>query len=113
MAALVIGVAGSQYRLYSYTGMVPNETWTHIVGTYDPSASAPQMNLYINGTLASSTTATGAIAYDTAGADDDVLIGSAIVGSASQAFVGVVDDVRIYNRAISPAEVRRLYDLGR
>jgi hypothetical protein len=112
MAALVIGIAGAQHRLYSYPGMVPDETWTHIVGTYDPSASAPQMNLYINGTLASSTTATGAIAYDTTGADDDVLIGSAYFASASQAFVGVVDDVRMYNRALSPAEVRRLYELG-
>jgi hypothetical protein len=25
---------------------------------------------------------------------------------------GVMDDVRIYNRALSPAEVKRLYQLG-
>ena len=28
-------------------------------------------------------------------------------------FNGLIDDVRIYNRALSPDEIRRLYNIGR
>jgi hypothetical protein len=40
----------------------------------------------------------------------DVAIGANSAGA--QMFTGTIDDVRIYDRVLSAAEVRRLYKLG-
>ncbi|HXK31646.1 MAG TPA: LamG-like jellyroll fold domain-containing protein [Candidatus Paceibacterota bacterium] len=42
----------------------------------------------------------------------NVAIGASSVG-LNNFFDGSIDDVRIYNRALSPEEVKRLYNMGR
>lgn len=73
--------------------------WTHLVGAYDGSA----WHLYRNGKyIATQTTATGAVKVDAAWA-----IG--FVSTYNQRhFHGDIDDVRIYNRALSAEEVAKL-----
>ena len=85
------------------TTILPN-TWKHIVGTYDGNYT----RIYVNGTLES----TGS-----------QIISGTIVNSASALRFGykssanidytkgVVDEVSIYSVALSPAEVKTLYDL--
>jgi len=42
----------------------------------------------------------------------DLHIGYEPAGFGGQYFSGTIDDVRIYNRALSAAEVKQLYKLG-
>lgn len=79
--------------------------WTHIVGVVSPTIA----KMYINGAfIASSTNA----AFG--GPRSGVSITS--VGSrtgTSRFFDGLIDEVRIYNRALSVDEIRYLYDIGK
>ena len=81
--------------------------WTHVVGVND----GITLKLYINGTLVN--TGTGLSTYNTGG---PVRIGGdAEVNESSPRFTfpGSIDDVRIYNRALSAGEVAQLYNIGR
>jgi hypothetical protein len=82
---------------------VMNHTnWIHIVGTYSPGAT----RLYINGVLGSGvgTTTTGLV-KDGAGVS---AVGGQFNGAASFYFNGRIADVRIYNRALTAAEVETI-----
>jgi hypothetical protein len=78
----------------------PSDAWHSVVGTYDGSAQ----KLYVNGILDSSASVGGSIEAN----NEPLLIGKHR-GCESQHFDGLIDDVRIYNRALSEAEVRALY----
>jgi hypothetical protein len=86
------------------------DRWTHVVGTYDGTT----LSLYLNGTLANSrswgsgiTHATNAL-YIGSGAT-----GSGTAGPAGYFWGGSLDDVAIYNKALTAAEVQLHYDSGR
>ena len=86
---------GSSTRL---TGkqVIPNNTWSHIAGTYNSATNT--FTTYVNGSL--DTSAVVAAAAPTSNADS-VWIGK---GSNSP-FEGIMDEVRIWNRNLSSAEV--------
>jgi Tfp pilus assembly protein PilV len=73
--------------------------WHHYAGTYNGSV----INIYVDGVAVATTSDTGAI-VDTAG---NLNIGRYDGGSYN--FNGAIDDVRIYNRALSRAEIATLY----
>jgi Concanavalin A-like lectin/glucanases superfamily len=79
--------------------------WTHIVGTYDHTTSI--MKMYINGELVfqSQPFSTNIINYPTA--SFWTVIGGFDTNSGK--FKGAIDDVYIFNRAISSAEVKTLF----
>jgi len=80
--------------------------WLHVVGTYHNGVNEC---LYINGVLeASNPGATGLI--NTNGSDP-VTIGAWINnGSLARQWKGQIDEVRLYNRALSAADVSELYN---
>lgn len=78
----------------------PTGTWTHVVGTFDSSA----VKVYVNGEYKDSTSA-GNISYS----NYQTTIG-AYSGGGGGYLTGDIDDVRIYNRALTPAEVADLYE---
>src|SRR3989344_2321566 len=79
-----------------------NNIWYHFVGVYD----GAEMTVFINGTeIGTPTSKTGNIS-STAGTI--LQIGNGITSP----FDGRIDDVRIYNRALSDAEIRYLYNKG-
>ncbi|MEL6559320.1 MAG: LamG-like jellyroll fold domain-containing protein [Bacteroidota bacterium] len=96
LAFVVDGVAGSRGRInsaYSATG------WTQVVGTYD--ASTGDMFMYANGVQIGSTTYNGGAVRDTGnpmfiGRDNNPNYGK---------FEGTLDEVRIYNIALSPEDI--------
>ena len=45
--------------------------------------------------------------------DKNLTIGRSLNAVSPGYTVGTIDDVRIYNRALSAAEISRLYELGR
>jgi len=104
-----IGEAGGYNGVQSSANAIPDGTWVHVVGTYDPSASAPQQKLYIDGVLDNSDTNTAAILYDS-GTDADLYFSAEEPSSPSYPFDGTIDEVRIWNRALGPTEVSDLYN---
>lgn len=73
-------------------------SWVHIVTTYDGTTA----KIYYNGVLQAS----GSKTWNTAGTA--FRLGRQI--NASNGFLGHVDDLKIYNRAITDAEVTQLYN---
>jgi N-acetylneuraminic acid mutarotase len=77
------------------TTQLPLNTWTHLAVTYDGAV----IRLYVNGALNSSLGASGSIT--TSG--DPLRIGGNTVWG--EYFAGLIDEVRVYNRALSAAEI--------
>jgi len=78
------------------TAALTANTWTHLTGSYDGAT----MRLYVNGVQVASRAQTGAIATST---NPLQIGGDSIYG---QYFVGRIDEVRVYNRALSAAEIQ-------
>ncbi len=79
---------------------LPLNTWTHLAGTFDGTT----VRLYINGILAAN--ATGTIGMPNTA---PLIIG----GSGScQNFGGLIDEVEIYNRALSQPELAAIFNAG-
>ena len=75
---------------------LPLNTWSHLAGTYDGTT----LRLYVNGTQVTSTVVTGSIFSST---------GPLRIGGNSvwgEYFRGRIDEVRIYNRALSAPEIQ-------
>jgi hypothetical protein len=75
---------------------LPLDTWTHLALTYD----AQTLKLYVNGALAGSKTQTGAVPASTG------VLRMGGNGIWPEWFSGRIDNVRIYNRALSQAELQ-------
>ncbi len=102
------------------TSVISNGTWYHVAAVFDQTAKTIQ--LYVDGTAqnlvkAAGTcgTATGTVldysacTTATASSTYDFVIGASHTNN--EHFDGEVDDVRVYNRALSDAEVTALYNL--
>ena len=72
-------------------------TWTHLAETYDGSS----VRLYVNGALVSTTAAPGSLVSSTA----PLRIGGNNIWG--EYFSGLIDEVRVYNRALSAAEIQQ------
>ena len=87
---------------------MPANEWTHVAVTWD--AGDPFMRLYKNGIEIDSVSKDG-IAVATA-ADVKIGIGNqsaAVPGDGGiRPFGGLLDDVRVYDRGLSPAEILEL-----
>ena len=82
-------------------------TWYHVVGTYDRTSA----KLYINGENKDTVPFTSPINY---GSIARTWIGQIPGGGGTPAryFNGKIDEVRIYNRSLSPEEINASYNAG-
>jgi hypothetical protein len=83
--------------------------WYHLVGVYN--AASQTMDIYVNGTLDNGTLTGTVPASQHSNNGQDFMIGGR-EDHADMHFDGTIDEVRIYDRALSSEEVRRLYNLG-
>jgi hypothetical protein len=84
------------------TGPVALNVWTHLAVTFDGATLA----LYVNGVLASSKPLVGSMAAST---------GPLRIGGNSiwgEWFAGLIDDVRVYNRALTSAQIQSDMNVG-
>ena len=89
---------------YQYSGVVANPQAWHLYTIVVPSTSASLIDMYIDGVKnEGATVSTDVMAVPGA---------SWFIGGNTNIFFGKMDDFRIYNRAISPAEVTALYKYG-
>jgi hypothetical protein len=82
--------------------------WHHAVATLSGGGSGT-ITLYVDGINDTQNNCTGTGTVGSYSSSNDIWIGDNLI---STPFNGRLDDVRIYNRALSPAEVQRLYKLG-
>ncbi|HUS83435.1 MAG TPA: LamG domain-containing protein, partial [Dehalococcoidia bacterium] len=80
--------------LYPYDG----NTWIHVAGTYDGTT----MRIYYNGVFEASTPGPSGIA------SNSLSLGIGAQSDATRSFLGAMDEVRIYNRALSDSEIADL-----
>ncbi|MFC1848624.1 LamG-like jellyroll fold domain-containing protein [candidate division CSSED10-310 bacterium] len=84
--------------------VIPNPTWYHIVGVYEPGTA---ITLYLNGQQ--NVIYTDTIVASIHDAATNLIIGSQYdLGSSNYFFDGKIDDVRIYHRALSASEIQQL-----
>jgi hypothetical protein len=78
------------------TSVVAKSAWTHLAATCD----GTRIRLYVNGSEVASTTQTAAAANGS---------GPLMIGGHNtvpgKGFYGLIDEVRIYNRALSQGEI--------
>jgi len=86
-------------------GIKNKDTWYHVVATYDGTAQ----RVYVNGVLDVQNPATGAITYP---AD---AFGAAVGGcyGACSVFTGSIDEVAVYDKALTAARVAAHYAAGK
>jgi hypothetical protein len=82
-------------------------TWYHVAVTYDGTlASAGRVHVYVNGVLDTTASETSASIPNYA---SDLAFGK-LVGNPTSYFAGSLDDVRVYNRALTATEVGSLFN---
>ena len=91
---------GSAWQFGSCYAVPDPQNWHHFAGTYDSATGVK--NLYVDGVLRGTATVSGTIAADT-GSIHIAHRESSSVGSYH--FGGIMDEVRIYDRALTEAEV--------
>ncbi len=89
------GAFGANANLYG-TAPLPINTWSHLAATYD----GAMMQLLVNGVQVASLAQTGPFQTSTQAL---TIGGDAIYG---QYWTGLIDEVRIYNRALSQTEIQ-------
>ena len=82
-------------------GGLPINTWYHVANVYDPASAT--LSMYINNVLEDTVAGVAPGAY---GTNSSGLVLGRFFGTHTQSSM---DDVRIWNRALSPGEVNNLY----
>jgi hypothetical protein len=82
---------------------VPANQWHHVFGTYDGSGKAAGAKCYLNGKLLDMAVSTDTLSGSIVSAKTPLRIGSRTPGKTR--FKGRIDDVRLYDRVLSPEEV--------
>jgi len=92
----------------STTNALPLNVWTHLAATYDGSI----IRIYVNGNLQAAVSYTHGIFPGA----DDLGIGGTVglqpAGQAANAFEGMLDEVTLYNRALSASELQQIANAG-
>jgi hypothetical protein len=95
---------GNQVAINSQT-IAQRGVWYHLAGTYDGN----QSKLYVNGVLEASATPGFPLDYDTT----PIFIGtSGTWAPYLSMFGGIIDEVSLYNRALSTNEIQAIYYAG-
>ncbi len=91
--------AGNHYAAES-TQVCPGGQWCHVAGTYD----GTNIRVYFNGTLAGTAAAPDAFS-SSAG---EIQLGAYV--SAQYPYLGVLDEVKIFSRALQDPEISAIYN---
>lgn len=90
------------------TNTAPVNRWSHVAGTYDGAI----LRIFLNGELENEMPYTLGIYPGTNDLAIGGVIGGGLEGQVVSAFDGRIDEPSIYNRALSPDEVRAIFHAG-
>jgi fructan beta-fructosidase len=98
------------YRLPEAQSRPAVGRWVHIAGVYD--AASGKASLYVDGKLLGDDTQAGEMRLDPESLSRPLMIGGELidadVNDVQNVFDGYVDDVRVYDRALSAEEIGKL-----
>ncbi len=97
----------SSWQTVTSTDPIPIGQWVHVVGSRDDATNT--VLLYVNGVLVKNSTS---ITNDMIQDATNVTIGSSTYSLTTDEFNGKIDEVGIWNRILSSAEIASLYSLG-
>ncbi|MEP6539622.1 MAG: DUF2012 domain-containing protein [Bryobacteraceae bacterium] len=97
--AIAISTRGGRVQRYSTTVRQLN-TWYHVAGVYN--ATSQTLDIYVNGVL-NNGVLSGTVQSSQINSNVNVNIGRRFGGDY---FNGVIDDVRVYNRTLTQAEIQ-------
>ncbi|MFH0804487.1 MAG: LamG-like jellyroll fold domain-containing protein [Candidatus Zambryskibacteria bacterium] len=100
---------GNDLYLQTATNVATLNQWNHFVVTWDGTATGA--HIYKNGTEVGYSQAQASSGSRTDDSSTNLVIGEDRGGAND--FTGNLDDVRIYSRALSADEVKRLYNMGK
>ena len=98
---------GTAWSAISNGSSVNLNTWYHVVGVFDDAANT--LDLYVNGLKTSPVSLNGSIANTSL----NLHLGNYDSSPDAGYLAGSLDDARVYNRALSPAEIMQLYRMGK
>ena len=101
-------LAAPGFREFESTPVIPYHQFTHVAETFDGNTH----RIYVNGVLNTSVN-TGPL--DSNRGDPDVLIGIRFISGQPyypNAFKGIIDELQVYNRALTDLEVESIYRSG-
>jgi len=101
-AAIQIGTGTGNVQRYGATVLAPN-TWYHVAGVYD--AAARTLQVYLNGALDSGTLS-GTVPAAQFDPPLNVQIGQRTGSPGTYNFIGTLDEIHVYGRALTPAELQ-------
>lgn len=109
---VVYGPEGAYMSGYTANDTVPLNSWTHVVATYDAMMKA--MKVYVNGTSVGVTPngQSGSVGSLRQLPVPLLVATGRIAQPDPESFVGGIDDVILFNRALSDAEVLQLFQSG-
>ncbi len=107
---LILQGTSSAIIVTSVASGVSDGNWHHVAATYTGNSNASGISLFVDGRQVSTTTVLNSAIGSMLNAIDTT-IGAV---TTNQFFLaGQIDDIRIYNRALTAGEVRQLYNVGR
>jgi hypothetical protein len=104
--ANLIEANGTDHFLFSAAGTIAANTLQHVAVTYDKTTGLAR--LYRNGQIVAEANF-GTIVPVTS---YDLYLGRRPAGDTTVSYVGLLDEVSIYNRALSQADIQAIYNAG-
>ncbi len=98
--AFILYIGGGEKNIGSPDPVGQNQ-WYHITGTYD----GTQMKIYVDGILKGNKTQTGSIGTT----NSNLFIGRDSSTNSDEWFNGAIDEVKVWNRALTPEEIKAEY----
>ena len=95
---------------YSNDNAVTMGIWQHVVATWDGTAVATNVHFYVNGVETSYQFPNDATGNRVSDVGKPLVVGSFYNGNSP--FDGALDEVRVYNRVLTQAEITQLYQSG-
>jgi uncharacterized protein (TIGR02145 family) len=105
----VVKYGSQNLTVTSVSNSAEREKWQNLVVTWDGTASSSGVAIYVDGQEVSSYQT---LVDGTGARSDDSTMSLYLSNNSSNRLEGLLDDVRLYNRALSADEVAQLYTLG-
>lgn len=104
-----------QWRECVSDAAIPFMQWSHVAATFDPQGG---LTVYINGQRSGMLKIAGHLAHGESAFQigrnlHEISAASSIKIPASYSFDGVLDELKIYNRALDATEISRMYEASR
>lgn len=109
----ILAHVGNTTTYNRYNGIISEGVWTHLVMVYDGSESTAgnRVKLYKNGNLQTRTSASGSIPATSPSVTSSTYIGTWALNPGSSAlFDGEMDELAIFNTALSASKIQQIYD---